>query len=197
MAAAEEEAAARGAHGVIPDPEGDIPPMDPQGRSSSGKGAREEEGQCRHARGKRSRVDQQGSVGATGALQPTSPGPEPTLTDWGSESPLPWRYARRPARRLQWMVLGWRAGEVAELVRCVKWAERTRRGREKHGSHPFRDLVHRTVRQQDKGPGMAEDTWRRMLGEALPGMDLKGPRERGRMPRVRMLRELLQREGWY
>ena len=37
--------------------------------------------------------------------------------------------------------------------------------------------------------------WRRMLGEALPGLSLDAPRKKGRKPRVQMLRELLQREG--
>ena len=36
-----------------------------------------------------------------------------------------------------------------------------------------------------------------MLGEALLGVSLDCPRERGKKPRVRMLRKLLQREGWY
>ena len=36
-----------------------------------------------------------------------------------------------------------------------------------------------------------------MLGEALPGVNLDCPQEKGSRPRVRMLRELLQREGWY
>ena len=40
---------------------------------------------------------------------------------------------------------------------------------------------------------MEEDAW----GGGLPGMDLESPKERGRKPRVRMLRELLHREGWY
>ena len=43
---------------------------------------------------------------------------------------------------------------------------------------------------------MAGDRWRRMLGETLPGMDLVGSSERGR-PGVQMLRQPLQREGWY
>ena len=38
----EEEAVAPGAHGVLPDPEGDTPSRDVQGRSPSGKRAREE-----------------------------------------------------------------------------------------------------------------------------------------------------------
>ena len=36
-----------------------------------------------------------------------------------------------------------------------------------------------------------------MLGEALPGVSLDCPKDGGKKPRVRMLRELLQREGWY
>ena len=43
---------------------------------------------------------------------------------------------------------------------------------------------------------MEKGLWRRMLGEALPGVRLDCPRERGKKRRVRMLRELLQREGW-
>ena len=37
----EEEAVARGAHRVLPDPEGDTPSTDVEGRSPSGKSARE------------------------------------------------------------------------------------------------------------------------------------------------------------
>ena len=36
-----------------------------------------------------------------------------------------------------------------------------------------------------------------MLGEALPGVSLVCPWEREKKPRVRKLREMLQREGWY
>ena len=36
-----------------------------------------------------------------------------------------------------------------------------------------------------------------MLGEALPGVNLECPQERGKKPRVWMLRELLQTKGWY
>ena len=61
----------------------------------------------------------------------------------------------------------------------------------------FRDLVHRAARPQDKVPEMKEDRWRRMLREASPGLDLEGAEERGRKPRVRILRELLHKEGWY
>ena len=93
-------------------------------------------------------------------------------------------------------VRGWRAGEVLGLVSYVKWADRTRGGKEWRGTHAIRDLVHRVVRLRDKGPEMAQCMWRRMLGESVPGVDLQCPKERGRKRRVRMLRELLQREGW-
>ena len=36
-----------------------------------------------------------------------------------------------------------------------------------------------------------------MLGEAFPRVILDFPQERGKTARVRMLRELLQGEGWY
>ena len=141
-----------------------------------------------HTRGKRHRAEEQRAGGATGALQPASPGSDLTSTDWGSASLLPRHYARHPVRREQRRVWGRRAGEVAALVCYVQ---------ELRGTHPFRDLVHRAGRLQDKGPEMAEGRWRRMLGEALRGVDVDGPRERGRNPRVQMLRELLQTVGWY
>ena len=62
----------------------------------------------------------------------------------------------------------------------MKWAGRTREGQERCGTHPFRDLVHRAGRLRDKGPEMEEGRWRRMLGEALPGLDLECLKERGK-----------------
>ena len=47
----EEEASARGAHRVLPDPEGDTPSMDIEGWSPSGKRAREDEGEAGQERG--------------------------------------------------------------------------------------------------------------------------------------------------
>ena len=44
---------------------------------------------------------------------------------------------------------------------------------------------------------MEEGRGRRMLREALPGLSLDCPQEEEKKPRVRMLRELLQRDGWY
>ena len=44
---------------------------------------------------------------------------------------------------------------------------------------------------------MEEGSRRRMQGEALPGLSLHCPQEKGKKPSFRMLRELLQREGWY
>ena len=86
---------------------------------------------------------------------------------------------------------------MAELVRYLKWARSTRGGQERSRTHPFRDLIHRAGRPQNKGPEMAEGRSRRMLGEALPALDLESPKERGKQPRVQMLRELLQRKGRY
>ena len=95
------------------------------------------------------------------------------------------------------MVQRWRAEGVAELVGYVKWAARTRGGREKPGTRPFSDLVGRVGGPRERGPEMEEGRWRRMPGQALLGVSLDRPRERGKKPRVRMLREHLQREGWY
>ena len=89
------------------------------------------------------------------------------------------------------------SGEVAELACYVKSAERNRWGREQCGTYPFCDLVHRAGRPHDRGLHMTEDSGWRMLGEALPRMHLDSPWERGRRPRVQMLRKLLQRQGWY
>ena len=111
------EAAAPGAHRVIPDPERGTPPTDTEGRLPSGKRAGGEGGEGRHARGKRRRLEEKGTGGATVAPQPASPSLEPTPTDWRSESLLPRRYAQHSARRVPGTVQGWRAGEMAELVR--------------------------------------------------------------------------------
>ena len=193
----EEEAVARGSHRVLPDPEGETPSTDVEGRSPSGERAREEEEEAGQERGKRRRVEEQGAGGAEGARRPDSPSLEPTPTDWDSEFPPPRRYAPPPVRRGPGTVAGWTAGYVAELVRYVKWGGRTRGGRERRGTHPFSDLVGRTGRPRERGPEMEEGRWRRMLGEALRGVSLDCPQEKGKKPRVRMLRQLLQREGWY
>ena len=193
----EEEAVAQGAHWALPDPEGDTPPTDVEGRSPSGKGAREEEEEAGQERGKRRRVEERAAGRAEGAQWPASPSPEPTPTNWDSESPRPRRYAPPPVRRGPRTVAGLTAGDVAELVRYVKWAGSTRERRERRGTHPFSDLVGRAGRPGERGPQMEEGWWRRMLREALPGLNLGCPQEKGTKPRVRMLRELLQREGWY
>ena len=95
------------------------------------------------------------------------------------------------------MVAGWTAGEVAELARYLKRAGKTRGRREKRGTRPFSDLVGRAGRPRERGPEKDEGRWRRMLAAALPGVCLDCPQEKGKKPRVQMLRELLQREGWY
>ena len=86
---------------------------------------------------------------------------------------------------------------MAELVRNMKWAGRTSGGQERRTTHPFCDLVSRAGGPREKGREMEESRWRRIGGEALPGVNLDCPKERGKKPRVRMLTELPQREGWY
>ena len=77
----EEEAVARGAHRVLPDPEGDTPSTDVEGRSPSGKRAREEEEEAGQERGKRRRVEERGAGGTEGAPRPASRSPKATPTD--------------------------------------------------------------------------------------------------------------------
>ena len=113
------------------------------------------------------------------------------------ESPPPRQYAPPSVRRRPGTVAGWAAGDVAELARYVKWAGKTRGRRDKRGPRPFSDLVGRAGRPGERGPEMEEWRWRRMLGAALPGVRLDCPQEKGKKPRVQMLRELLQREGRY
>ena len=194
---AEEEAVARGAHRVLRDPEGDTSSTDVEGRSPSGKKAREEDKEAGQERGKRRRGEDRGAGGAKGAPRPASPSPEPTLTDWDSDSLPPRQYAPPPVRRGPGTVAGWKAGEGAELVRYVKWAGKSRGRREKRGTRPFSDLVGRAGRPRVRGPEMDEGRWRRMLGGALPGVRLDCPQEKGKKSRVQMLRELLQWEGRY
>ena len=181
-------AIARGAHRVLPDLEGDTPSTDVEGRSPSGKRAREEEEEAGQERGKRRRGEEWGAGEAEGAPRQASPSREPTSTDWDLESPPPRQYAPPPVRR--------RPGTV-ELVRYMKWAGKTRGRREKRGTRPFGDLVGSAGRPRERVPEMDEGRWRRILGEALPGVSLDCPQEKGRKPRVRMLREVLQREGLY
>ena len=109
----------------------------------------------------------------------------------------PRHYAPPPVRRGPGTVAGWTAGEVAELARYVKWAGKTRGRREKRGTRPFSDLVGRAGRPRVRGPEMDEGRWRRMLGAALLGVRPECLQEKGKKPRVHMLRELLQREGRY
>ena len=142
-------------------------------------------------------MEERGAGEAEGAPRPASPSAKPTPTDWGSKSPPPRQYAPQPVRREPGTVKGWRAGDVAEQVRYVKWAGRTRGGQEKRGTRHFSDLLGRAGRPREGRPEIEEGRWRRMLGEALPGVSLDVPREKGKKPRVWMLRELLQKEGWY
>ena len=193
----EEEAEARAARWVLPDPEGDTPSTDVEGQSPSGKRAREEDEEAGRERGKRRRGEERGAGEAEGAPRPASPSPEPTPTDWDSESPPPRQYAPPPVQRRPGTVAGWAEVDVAELARYVKWAGKTRGRRDKRGPRPFSDLVGRAGRPGERGPEMQEWRWRRMLGAALPRVRLDCPQEKGKKPRVQMLRELLQREGRY
>ena len=188
---------ARGAHRVLPHPEGEGPSTDMEGRSPSGKRAREEDEEAGQERGKRRRGEERGAKEAEGAPRPASSSPELTPTDWDSESPPPRQYVPPPVRRGPGTVGAWTAGEVAELVRYVKWAGKTRGRREKRVTRHFSDLVGRAGRPRERGPEMDEGRWRRMLAEAPPGVRLDCPQEEGKNPRAQMLRELLQREGRY
>ena len=133
----EEEAVARGAHRVLPNPEEDTPSTNVEGRSPSGKRAREEDEEAGQKRGKRHRGEERGAGEAEGAPRPASPSPEPTLTSSDSESRPPRQYAPPPVRRGPWTVAGWTEGGVAELARYVKWAGNTRGRRDKRGPRPF------------------------------------------------------------
>ena len=143
------------------------------------------------------RGEERGAGEAEGAPRLASPSPEPTLTDWDSQSPPPRQYALPPVRRRTGTVAGWAEGDVAERARYVQWAGKTRGRRNKRGPRPFSDLLGRAGRPRERGPEMEEWHWRRMLGAALTGLRLDCPQEKGRKPRVQMLRELLQREGRY
>ena len=155
----EEEAVARGAHRVLRDPEGDTPSTDVEGLSPSGRRAREEGGEAGQERGKRRQMEERGAGGAEGAQRPASPSPQPAPTDWGSELPPPRQYAPPPVRRGPGTVAGWTAGDVAELVRYVKWAGRTRGGREKRVPAPSV-----TWSAGRGGPGKGGLRWRRAGG---------------------------------
>ena len=152
----EEEAVARGARRVLPDPEGDTPSTAVEGRSPSGKRAREEDEEAGQESGKRRSGEERGAGEVEGAPRPASPSPEPTPTDWDSESPPPRQYAPPPVRRGPGMVAGWTEGEVAELARYVKWAGKKRGRREKRGPRPLSDLVGRAGRHRERGPEMDE-----------------------------------------
>ena len=95
------------------------------------------------------------------------------------------------------MVRGRRAEEVVELVPYVTWTGRKRGEQERRGICAFQNLVQGARRPEDRGLEIAKNRWGRMLREALPGMDLDSPREKGVRLRMQMQRILPQREGWY
>ena len=92
-----------------------------------------------------------------------------------------------------------RAQRVVRVVHevVVREAGKTRGRREERGPRLFSDLVGRAGRPRERGSEMDKGRWRRMLGAALRGVRLVCPQEKGKKPRVQMLRELLQREGRY
>ena len=69
----EEETLARGAHQVLPDPEGDTASTDVEGRLPSGKRAREEEEEAGQERGKRRPGGGAGSRGSGGGAAASQP----------------------------------------------------------------------------------------------------------------------------
>ena len=91
MVQEEEVVVARGAHRVLPDPEGDTPSTDVELRSPSGKRARGEGGEPGQAGGKQHWVQERAAGESDGMPRPASPSPQLTPTDWGSESPPPRR----------------------------------------------------------------------------------------------------------
>ena len=149
----EEEAVAQGAHRVLQDPEGDTPSMDVEGRSPSGKRAREEDEEAGQERGKRRRGKERGAGEAEGAPRPASPSPELTPTDWDSESPPPRQYAPPPVQRGPGTVAGWTEGELEELARYVKWAGKKRGRQEKRGARPLQRPGGQGREAQGKGAG--------------------------------------------
>ena len=128
----EERAVARGAHRVIPDPEGGSSPMDVEGRLPCGKRARGEGGEAGQARGKRAPDWGAGSRRSSGGVAARQPQPGADVDGLG---------------------LG---VATAAAVCAAAGAEGAR----------------------ERGPEMEEGRWRRILGEALPGMSLDCPRER-------------------
>ena len=176
---------ARGAHRVLPDPEGDTPSTDVEGPSPSGKRAREEDEEAGQERGKRRRGEERGVGGAEGAPRPASPSQEPTPMDWDSEFPPPRQYAPPPVRRGPRTVAGWMKGEVAELARYVKWAGKTRGRGEKGGPAPSV-----TWSAGQGGPGKGGRRWMRGGGGGCWERRSRGcawtvPRRRGRSPGFR------------
>ena len=69
---------------------------------------------------------------------------------------ISWQYAPPLVPRGPGTIAGWTAEEVAELVRYVKLAGKTRGRREKRGTRPFSDLVGRAGRPRERGPEMDE-----------------------------------------
>ena len=77
---------AQGAHRVLPDPGGDTPSTDVEGRLPSGKRAREEDEGAGQEGGKRRRGEERGAGEAEKAPRLASPSPEPRRRT-GTRSP--------------------------------------------------------------------------------------------------------------
>ena len=190
----EEETVSREARRVLPDLEGDTPSTNMEAPSE--KRARGEGGETGQARGKQRWVEERGAGEAEGALRPASPSVELSPTHWGSGSPPPREYAPQPVRREPGAAKGWSAGDVTELVSYVKWARRTRGGGRSQG-HRLQRPGRRGGEAKGKGACDGGGPVEEDAGRGTPRVSLDCPRERGKKPRVQMLRELLQKEGWY
>ena len=159
----EEEAMAQGAHRVLPDPEEDPPSTDVEGRSPSGKRAREEKEEAAQERGKRRQGEEWGAGGAEAAPRPARPRPRADADRLGLGAATAAAVCAAAGTEGARDGRGVDNEEMAELVRYVKWAGRTTGRWERRGARPFSDLVGRAGRPGERGPEMEEGRWRRML----------------------------------
>ena len=160
------------------------------------KRAREEEEEAGQERGKRRGGGRRGQ-GRRRGRQAGQPQPRADADGWGlrvATAAAVCAAAGAEGTRNGRGLYGGGSGRAGPL-REVGGEDEGKAGEE--GSPPLQPADRQGKEAKGKGPEMDEGRWRRMLGEALPGVSLHCPQEKGRKPRVRMLRELLQREGWY